>query len=163
MIGNESSDFLPVTSGVPQGSILGPLLFSNFINDMPKVISRKTSLALFVDDSNCFRLMLVQDDCDRLLYDLNELFKCSHTWGMEFSVKKCKVLRVARVRSVVDRDYFLGGINLNRVAVEKDLGILISHDLSLNKDVGGGGGVGGVLSLLKLKRCSVFCIVHVKK
>ena len=58
---------------------------------------------------------------------------------IEFSVKKCKVLRVARVRSVVDRDYFLGGINLNRVAVEKDLGILISHDLSLNKDVGGGG------------------------
>ena len=44
MIDNESSDFLPVTSGVPQGSILGPLLFLLFINDMPNAISKETSL-----------------------------------------------------------------------------------------------------------------------
>lgn len=51
MIDNESSDFLPVTSGVPQGSNLGPLLFLLFINDMPNAISKGTSLPLFADDS----------------------------------------------------------------------------------------------------------------
>ena len=49
---------------------------------------------------------------------------------MEFNVKKCKVLRVARNRSIVDRDYYLGGTKLERVALEKDLGVLISHNLS---------------------------------
>ena len=51
VIDSRSSDFLPVTSGVPQGSILGPLLFLIFINDMPNVISKETSLPLFADDS----------------------------------------------------------------------------------------------------------------
>ena len=44
VIDNESSDFLPVTPGVPQGSILGPLLFLLFINDMPNAVSKETSL-----------------------------------------------------------------------------------------------------------------------
>ena len=91
VLNNEASDFLSVTSGVPQGSNLGPLLFLIFINDMPKVISRETSLPLFADDSKCFRLVLGQDDGDQLQDDLNELFKWSCTWGMEFNVSKCKV------------------------------------------------------------------------
>ena len=66
MIDNESSDFLPVTSGVPQGSILGLLLFLLFIVDMPNAISKETLLLLFADDSKCFRLILGQDDGNRL-------------------------------------------------------------------------------------------------
>ena len=66
MLDNESSDFLPVTSGVPPGSILGPLLILIFINDMPNVISKGTSLPLFADDSKCFRLILGRDDGDEL-------------------------------------------------------------------------------------------------
>ena len=72
VIDNESSDFLLVTSGVPQKSILGPLLFSVLINDMPKVIWRETSLPLFADDYKCFRLILGQDDCDNLQDELND-------------------------------------------------------------------------------------------
>ena len=104
---NESSDFLPVTSGVPQGSILGPLLFLIFINDTPNVISKETSLPLFADDSKCFRVIL---DGVKLQDDLNKLFQWSCIWGMDFNAKKCKVLRVARIRSIDDRDYYLGGI-----------------------------------------------------
>ena len=54
MIDNESSDFLPVTAGVSQGSILEPLLFMLFINDIPNAISKETSLPLFADDSEVF-------------------------------------------------------------------------------------------------------------
>ena len=103
VIDNESSDFFPVTSGVPQGSILGPLLFLIFINDMPNVISKETSLSLFADESKCFRLILGRDDGNKLQDDLNKLFQWSRIWGMEFNVKKCKVLRVARIRSSVIR------------------------------------------------------------
>lgn len=49
---------------------------------------------------------------------------------MEFNAKKSKVLRVARIRSIVDKDYYLGGTKLDRIDVEKDLGVLVSHDLS---------------------------------
>ena len=51
---------------------------------------------------------------------------------MDFNAKKCKVLRVARIRSIDDRDYYLGGIKLDRVDVEKDFGILVSNNLSWN-------------------------------
>ena len=98
VIDNEASDFLPVTSGVRQGSILGPLLFLVYINDMPDVISGDTSLHLFADDSKCFRLILGQDDRDKLQKDLNKLLEWSSIWRMEFNVKKCKVLRVARTK-----------------------------------------------------------------
>ena len=135
VIDNESSDFLPVTSGVPQGSVLGPLLFLLFINDMPNVISKETSLPLFADDSKCFRAILGRDDGGKLQDDLNKLFQWSCIWGMDFNARKCKVLRVARIRSIDDRDCYLGGIKLDRVDVEKDLGILVSHNLSWNNHV----------------------------
>ena len=136
MIDNISSEFLPGTSGVPQGSILGPLLFLIFIIlDMPNVISRETSLPLFADDSKCFRLILGWKHGDELQDDLNNLLTWSNIWGMEFDTSKCKVLRVARVKSVLERDYYLGESRLDRVVVEKDLGVLIRRDLSWNDHV----------------------------
>ena len=66
---------------------------------------------------------------------MNKLAQWSCSWGMDFNAKKCKVLRVACIRSIDDRDYYLGGIKLDRVDVEKDLGILDSHKLSWNNHV----------------------------
>ena len=132
---NKWSDFLLLTSGVPQGSILGSLLFLLFISDMPNVISKETSLPLFADDSKCFRLILGRDDGDKLQDDLNKLFQWSRIWEMELNTKKCMVSRVARIRSIDDRDYYLGWIKLDRVDVEKDLGVLVSHNLSWNNHV----------------------------
>ena len=54
---------------------------------------------------------------------------------MEFNAKKCKVLRVARIRSIDDRDYYPGGVKLDRVDVEKGLGVLVSHNLCWNNHV----------------------------
>ena len=54
---------------------------------------------------------------------------------MDFNTKKCKVLRVARIRSIDDRDYYLDGIKLDRVDVAKDLAILVSHNLSCKNHV----------------------------
>lgn len=99
---------------------------------MPNVISKETSLPLFADDSKCFRLILRRDDGEKLQDDLKQLFQWSRIWGMEFNTKKCKVLRVACIRSTNDRDCYLGGTKLDCVDVEKDLGVLVSHNLSWN-------------------------------
>ena len=93
VLDNESSDFLPVTSGVPRGSVLRPFLFFIFINDMFNVISMEISLPLFADDSKCFRLILGRDDGEKLQDDLNQIFYWSRIWEMEFNAKKCKVFK----------------------------------------------------------------------
>ena len=72
---------------------------------MPNAISKETSLPLFADDSKCFRLILGRHDGDKLQDDLNKFFQWSLIRGMEFNANKCKVLRVARIRSIDDRDY----------------------------------------------------------
>ena len=128
----ESSDFLPVTSGVPQGSILGPLLFLIFINDMPNVISKETLLPFFADDSKCFCLIFGRDEGEKLHDDLNQIFQWSCIQVMEFNANECKVLRVAHRRSIIKKDYYLGGTKLDSIDVEKDLGVLVSQDLSWN-------------------------------
>ena len=95
-----------------------------FINDMLNVISKETSLPLFADDSECFRLILGWDDGDKLQDDLNQIFQWSCIWGMEFNAKKCEVLKLARTRSIIDKDYYLGGTKLDRIDVKKDLWVL---------------------------------------
>lgn len=63
IIESSFSDWLPVVSGVPQGSILGPFLFLLYINDLPSMVSPDSTLALFADDSKCFRSIKALDDC----------------------------------------------------------------------------------------------------
>ena len=62
---------LPVLSGVPQGSILGPLLFLIYINNLPSVIDCNSSIGLFADDSKCYRTILNSLDCTNLQNDLD--------------------------------------------------------------------------------------------
>ena len=72
IIEGQTSDWCKVTSGVPQGSILGPLLFNLYINDMPTVC-RSSSIALFADDAKCFKTVKSRDDCISLQSDLGKL------------------------------------------------------------------------------------------
>ena len=90
------------------------------------LISKETSLPLFANDSECFRLILGWDDGDKLQDDLNQIFQWSCIWGMEFNAKKCEVLKVARTRSVIDKDYYLSGTKLDRIDVKKDLGFWLA-------------------------------------
>ena len=119
-----SSDWKHITSGVPQGSILGPILFLIFVNDMPECVS--STAKLFADDTKLYREILKPDDCQRLQDDLNTLSAWSKTWLLRFNESKCVVLRIRRCFDFI---YSLNGIPLIEEDYQRDLGVLISNDL----------------------------------
>ena len=80
----------PVLSGIPQGSVLGPLLFLIYVNDLPNDIC--SSLMLFADDTKIYRCIQSTEDAETLQADLNTLSQWSTTWQLPFNVDKCKVL-----------------------------------------------------------------------
>ena len=121
---NGSSSWSNVISGVPQGSILGPVLFLIYINDLPNEISSKSKL--FADDSKIYTEIKDINDCNKLQNDLNSLSVWSEVWQLKFNEDKCVVLKI---RNNVDYKYTINGVYLNDVDVQKDLGILISNNL----------------------------------
>jgi len=85
-----SSKWIRVTSGVPQGSVLGPLLFLIYINDIDDSVCN--SLLKFADDTKVFSIVSDINDVNKLQYDLKNLCKWSEDWLMLFNVDKCKVM-----------------------------------------------------------------------
>ena len=82
-------------SGVPQGSVLGPLLFLIYINDIVKDIS--SNLRLFADDCLLYRVITTEEDSALLQNDLNTIFTWSLLWQMKFNKTKCVTLRCHRI------------------------------------------------------------------
>ena len=86
----------PVTSGVPQGSVLGPLLFLLFINDLPSVLDPATRCRLFADDCLVYRDIRTIEDQIQLQRDLYALETWGTQWGMSFNADKCNIITIAR-------------------------------------------------------------------
>ena len=86
VLDGQASDPVPVLSGVPQGSVLGPVLFLIFINDLPENI--RSSVRLFADDCVLYRNIKSPIDCQILQDDLNSLAQWETDWQMKFNVAK---------------------------------------------------------------------------
>ena len=93
-----TSETAYVTSGVPQGSVLGPLLFLIFIHDLPEYISSSTKVRLFADECMLYREIKSNADSIQLQEDLNLLVKWED-WLMAFNPKKCQVLQISKKRT----------------------------------------------------------------
>jgi hypothetical protein len=128
IVEGESSEVAPVVSGVPQGSVLGPLLFLLFINDLPEGLHSSTRL--FADDCILYRQIKSAHDQSLLQEDLHTLAQWEATWGMDFHPQKCSVLRVTRSRSPFLTDYTLKGTKLCTEQSSKYLGVDLQTDLS---------------------------------
>ena len=119
-----TSSIAPVVSGVPQGSVLGPLLFIIYINDLPKYIKHST-VRLFADDCVLYRPIYDYNDTALLQQDIHSLQTWSQDWLMSFNASKCYLMSVTLSRNSTDTTYYLNGIPLSVVNHCKYLGIII--------------------------------------
>ena len=135
VIGGCKSSVLPVHSGVPQGSVLGSLLFVLFINDMFSCISTGTNLALYADDTKVWREIKYLDGHFALQRDIDNLLKWSLDNKMKFYPSKCKALAVTLQRNVLDNlpfniyHYILGSSFIDNELSQRDLGVTITTKL----------------------------------
>jgi hypothetical protein len=133
IVDGATSEPAPVISGVPQGSVLGPVLFLIFINDQPLQVSSK--VRLFADDCVVYREIRSKHDCDMLQIDLDRLAEWEKRWGMVFHPEKCSILRVHMKREPIQHDYPLKVHKLTIDTTSKYLGININKDLSWNTHI----------------------------
>ena len=124
-----------VLSGVPQGTVLGPLCFLIFINDLGKNISSQTSLKLFADDSLLFRTINNPDDCDILQKDMNSLLSWADQWQINFHPEKCIVMSITNKRSPLHYDYSMSGHCLKRTESVRYLGVQLNASLKWNHHI----------------------------
>ena len=96
-LNGSNSDSIPVSSGVPQGSVLGPILFLAYINDLPDQV--KSRVRLFADDTAMYLALDKQGDSEILQKDLESLEKWEKLWDMSFNPSKCQVIHVTRSKS----------------------------------------------------------------
>ena len=125
LVDGEKSDFVSVHSGVPQGTVLGPLLFLIYINDLPKNVT--SSVRLFADDCLLYRPISSAADSLALQRDLTALEQWCLRWGMRFNVDKCNILRISASTKPISRFYTLGGQILQEVNQANYLGIITSE------------------------------------
>ena len=135
VLDGQASDPVPVLSGVPQGSVLGPVLFLIFINDLPENI--RSSVRLFADDCVLYRNIESPTDCQILQDDLNSLAQWEADWQMKFNVAKCHSMRVTRhpPDKHIQFEYTLHQQRLEQVQSTKYLGITISDDLDWGQHI----------------------------
>ena len=124
-VGGQYSSRRPVTSGVPQGSVLGPILFLMFINDLESGLN--SSVFKFADDTKILGTVSTVDDKDILQQDLQLVLDWAKRWQMEFNTSKCKVMHLGRHNNRFQ--YFMDGHLLDSVDEEKDLGVQFTADL----------------------------------
>ena len=135
-VNGSRSNWSAVTSGIPQGSVLGPALFVIFINDLPKVV--QTTAQMFADDTKLFTSIANEDDREQLQEDLDRLVGWSKTWQLRFNAGKCKTLHLGRNNP--HHSYTMEStsgehITLEETVLEKDLGVHVDPELKFSKHV----------------------------
>ena len=134
ILGSVTSDWQPVLSGVPQGSVLGPLLFIIYINDLPDHLTNKTYL--FADDTKMVSAInpaSATEDIQSLQSDIDSAFNWTDTWLMQLNSTKCKVMHLGKRNP--NHQYTIPykdgnqRLPLDSTTHERDLGVIVSSNL----------------------------------
>lgn len=141
-IENCLSDERVVVSGVVQGSVLGPILFLLFINDVETMCNCQTRLKLYADDLKLYsvydtdsNLTISDKNKNDLQITLDNIADWSDSWQLAINVEKCYVLNLLSRRSCNSNSYVINGVTLTVISSTKDLGICIDNRLSYNSHI----------------------------
>ena len=129
IINGESSPKGKVTSGVPLGTVLGPLLFLIYINDLPD--RANSQIRLFADDSYLYKTIDTPQDTLQLQKDLDALTKWENEWSMEFHPDKCKLLRITNKLKPIEASYYMH--NHKQLDIHKQVNVLMRYVKILTK------------------------------
>ncbi len=128
VVNGDKSEYADVSSGVPQGSVLGPILFLAFINDI--CLDIKSCLRLFADD--CLLYRIIESDSDRQLLqqDLDQLMNWADQWQMAFNVSKCHTMHITSPRKAPkEHPYVMRGTALTAVNESPYLGVMFNRNM----------------------------------
>ena len=135
VVEGEMSSEVPVDSGVPQGSVLGPSLFLYYINDMPEGLSSSSTVRLFADDIVVYMAITSDIDAEKLQDGLNKLAEWEIRWLMKFHPEKCNLLSITKNRNVIKTDYIPHGHKLEHIKSAKYLGVELTSDMKWTSHV----------------------------
>jgi hypothetical protein len=129
-----TSNTLPISSGVPQGSILGPVLFLLYVNDLPDSVTT-SQVAMFADDTKLFSAIKCPSDAVLLQDDLRCLEHWSSISGLTFNESKCQHQRITRKISPIASSYMFNDQQLDTTDSESNLGLRVSSNLTWHTQV----------------------------
>ena len=145
-----SSTHSQVLSGVPQGTVLGPLLFLIYVNDIGDKISPQTTIKLFADDALLYRTINNSSDGTQLQHDLDTMIEWSKTWLMRFNAKKCHLLKVTRKQNPLQTRYIIDNNILEEVQHHPYLGVELTSNLTWKTHIANiSGRANRILNLLR--------------
>ena len=134
VVDGDYSSCKQVRSGVPQGTVLGLLMFLLYINDIGDHLNHST-IRLFADDCLLYRTISNQDDADRLQDDLDKLQEWTETWQMNFNAKKCYLLSTHSKRDPALNRYRLNGEEIAKTSHHSYLGVELQDDGKWTKHI----------------------------
>jgi len=133
VIRDKKSTWRKVWSGVPQGSVLAPVMFAIYVNDMPEGVD--SYISLFADDAKLLRKVHCKEDCVTMQKDLDKINDWSRKWEMDFNTSKCKIMEFGKSKYRPSQVYTMGNNIIKKTKEEKDLGVNIMDNLSPEKHV----------------------------
>ena len=133
VVDGEHSDWVKMESGVPQGTVLGPIMFLAFINDLPDAVS--SQVRLFADDCVMYRTVEDESDCSILQEDLDMLAQWEKKWLMHFNASKCSTISITRKKKRITHDYSLHDQLLERTDHATYLGVELNSKLTWSNHI----------------------------
>ena len=130
----KTSEWIKVTSGVPEGALLAPLLFSLFINDLPTVLE-SSQCVMYADDVKIYRPIFSCSDCELPQTDLSNLCKWSADWQLSLNPQKCVAFTITLKQTPVLCPYHISNIPLQRVGEVRDLGVILDSKLTFSAHI----------------------------
>lgn len=136
IMGDCISDWCDIHSGVPQGSVLGPIFFVIFINDLPSRV-KNSICKLYADDNKLISEIKDLADCLKMQEDIDELVKWSEEWLLGFNTEKCKIMHIGKKNPNFVYEMKSNGqkLALETTILERDLGVMISSNLKWENQV----------------------------